>query len=170
MFEWLKRFLKTPESKTEEKPPMKPAPRALKPETVPEKPAPVQPAPPAPEPQKTVAAPQENKAENRKRVEGVLRGLLKVTSEHGFKPLGFVFRVAGENQEGILYLEESGREPGQYRLRLGVHEIGDDHEVSHYMFKGTREEIEAYVQEPEHTDEWMVSLTELSERVRQGFD
>ena len=81
------------------------------------------------------------------------------------------FSIHGTDNDALLTLERGNSAQGAVCLRTGAVARGDDHLVQHYLhFAASMEDMKNWLLDTANIDEITQSLTELSERVSEGFD
>ena len=84
---------------------------------------------------------------------------------------GVRFPIAGTDNDGLLRLEKSYSPGAQVCLTTGAVARNDDHLVQHFLHHtATLDEMSAWLRDAENVDGIIKSLTQLSDRVDQGFD
>ena len=86
------------------------------------------------------------------------------------KPFSVSCRYPETDYEALLQVEQdlTGGSDSR-RLRTMMHEYGSDRVVSHYITKGTGNEIKAWLRDTENRGELMTSYEQLKESV-DNFD
>ena len=74
--------------------------------------------------------------------------------------------IKGMEYEGILGIEQSYRVENERRVTLGVHGKGDDRLVSNYLFKGTKEDVMAWLESPEGLEQIIEAYEHLEAGVK----
>ena len=86
------------------------------------------------------------------------------------KPFSVSCRYPGTEYEALLQVEQDlTGSPDSRRLRTMMHENGSDRVVSHYITKGTGDELKAWLRNPENRGELMKSYEQLKQSV-DSFD
>ena len=79
----------------------------------------------------------------------------KLPPKGRINPHSVTFTWAGTNYKGMFIIETDllSKDFSGRVIRTGMHEIGDDHLVSHYYYRGTNEELISIMKDPSNTGE-----------------
>ena len=101
--------------------------------------------------------------------EELVKGLRTQVPEKGiFQPYGFHFDIFGTKNQGMMQVEyKSGADR---MLKLGVFRKGTDRLYSHFLPRGTNQELIAYLEDPNSLTDWLDSIKHLSDTVDDNWD
>ena len=83
-----------------------------------------------------------------------------------FQKLTVGGKIKGADYESILGIEQSYQAKNERRVTLGMHRTGDDRLVSNDLFKGTKEEVLAWLERPESLEQIIEAYKHLEARVK----
>lgn len=83
-----------------------------------------------------------------------------------FQKLTVGGKIKGADYESILGIEQSYQAENERRVTLGMHRTGDDRLVSNDLFKGTKEEVLAWLESPEGLEQIIEAYKHLEARVK----
>lgn len=89
-----------------------------------------------------------------------------VPESGSFQKLTVGGKIKGADYESILGIEQSYQAKNERRVTLGMHRTGDDRLVSNDLFKGTKEEVLAWLESPEGLEQIIEAFKHLEARVK----
>ena len=92
----------------------------------------------------------------------------RVPERGSFRKAAVDAEIREEGWVATLGIEESYLSETERRVRLGVHNTGDDRLVSHYLFKGTKQEILTWLNSPEGLAQIIESCDHLIEKAKSS--
>ena len=105
----------------------------------------------------------------RRVAEELVKGLRTQVPEKGiFKSYGFRFDVYGTKNAGMMQVEYKSGD--QRMLHLGVLRKGTDRLYSHFLPRGTNQDLIAYLENPDNLSEWLESIQHLSDQADDYWD
>ena len=97
----------------------------------------------------------------------LMQRIEKEVPENGkFKKLSVSFDIPDTQNKAQFIVEADGKDfKDQRRVSIGVHHKNSDRVISNYMFKGTKQEVLAYLNNPENFEDFTKTVNELSTAV-----